>query len=419
MTGKLGRPAWRTGALLAVLAATMGVAACGSSSSGSGGSSGGGGTSSSSSGPIKIMAFTVNIPALQLPEIVPSLTAAADAVNAAGGINGRKLQVIGCNTRFDPNATLECARKAVSDHVVAAVGGVAYFQTIFPTLEKAGIAWLGGFGTLAQELQSPVSFPVGGGDPGWIYGQAKLLADKGVKHPAFVACQPAACQFEFPIFKSAWAKYGTGPIKTVTVPDNQTDLSSIAASLISGGIDGVATGEYASENAQLIKELRQQGFTGPIVVNAPNLNASIVKGLGKSGTANLFTIGNELPPSTQNAAASPAVKNYLAQMHQYAPSTLLDELSTNAWAAGQVFIQAAKRIKGDVNADSFLSELKGTTSANPIDVGMAPPFTAPPSTPPLKEFPRIGNLQVAVAQAQPNGQFTQSPAASFIQLFGS
>ena len=53
------------------------------------------------------------------------MRAAARAINAAGGVNGHPLVVDSCNDQGDPNLSATCARKMVSDHVVATFGDIS------------------------------------------------------------------------------------------------------------------------------------------------------------------------------------------------------------------------------------------------------------------------------------------------------
>jgi len=194
-------------AVLGVTALALALAACGSDDSGS---SGGG---DGSSDPIKIMNIYTDTPALSFKEMPKNVEAAVAEINAAGGINGRKVEVMSCNNQLDPNVQLNCVREAIDAKVAAVVGSVSFFPTVYPVLEKAGIAWLGGFGILKEEVNSPISFPVSPGEVGWYYGEAKQLSELGVKNPAWIQCEPAACAFGEEIFKAAWKQYTGGDVE--------------------------------------------------------------------------------------------------------------------------------------------------------------------------------------------------------------
>jgi branched-chain amino acid transport system substrate-binding protein len=108
-----------TAALLAVIAAVAIVAGCGSSSSSSTTSSSGGassGASSTSKKPILIGA-AIDFTALMAPTDDPALYGAeieANKINAAGGVNGRKIQFDVANTQLKPDQTRADALNLVS-----------------------------------------------------------------------------------------------------------------------------------------------------------------------------------------------------------------------------------------------------------------------------------------------------------------
>ncbi|GGT76997.1 ABC transporter substrate-binding protein [Streptomyces coeruleorubidus] len=101
-------------------------------------------------------------------------------VNAKGGINGRKLNVLTCNDHNDSVAAAKCARRAAKENVVAVVGSYSqYADSFFPSLEGAGIPYIGGYGITNAEFTSPLSYPVNGGQPALLAGLGSALADCG------------------------------------------------------------------------------------------------------------------------------------------------------------------------------------------------------------------------------------------------
>ncbi|MEU3147777.1 MULTISPECIES: ABC transporter substrate-binding protein [unclassified Streptomyces] len=102
----------------------------------------------------------------------------ASWVNAGGGINGRELAVITCNEHNDSVSASRCARTAVKEKAVAVVGSYSQHADAFlPTLEGAGIPYIGGYGITTDEFTSPLSYPVNGGQPALLAGLGRALAD--------------------------------------------------------------------------------------------------------------------------------------------------------------------------------------------------------------------------------------------------
>src|SRR5690606_11603121 len=81
-----------------------------------------------------------------------------DAVNARGGINGQKVEVLTLDDKFDPKLTLENARTLVKDKNVLALfmtRGTPHTVGILPVLEEGGVPLVGP-STGAMVLHQPV-----------------------------------------------------------------------------------------------------------------------------------------------------------------------------------------------------------------------------------------------------------------------
>ncbi|GHE00310.1 ABC transporter substrate-binding protein [Streptomyces alanosinicus] len=99
-------------------------------------------------------------------------------VNAHGGINGHKLQVLTCNDHNDAVDAAKCARRAVDEDVVAVVGSYSqYGDSYLAPLEGAGIPYIGGYGVTNDEFTGQMSYPVNGGQPALLAGLGKALAN--------------------------------------------------------------------------------------------------------------------------------------------------------------------------------------------------------------------------------------------------
>ncbi|MGW0499168.1 ABC transporter substrate-binding protein [Streptomyces sp. NPDC003007] len=121
-----------------------------------------------------------NTKATNKPGMPAFARAYARWINAGGGINGRKLNVLTCNDHNDSVAAAKCARRAAKENVVAVVGSYSqYAGSFFPSLEGAGIPYIGGYGITNDEFTSPLSYPVNGGQPALLAGLGSALSDCG------------------------------------------------------------------------------------------------------------------------------------------------------------------------------------------------------------------------------------------------
>jgi ABC-type branched-subunit amino acid transport system substrate-binding protein len=109
------------------------------------------------------------------------------AVNASGGINGRQVQYVWCDSKYDASSAHACAQYLIAQHVLAVVGWTAPLgeNNEVATFTSQGIPVIGGLGT-PNEFSDPLSFPVSASF--LRYGTA--IADEaraiGARHPAIV-----------------------------------------------------------------------------------------------------------------------------------------------------------------------------------------------------------------------------------------
>ncbi len=81
-----------------------------------------------------------------------------DTVNARGGVNGQKIELVSLDDKFDPKLAAENARKLIEEQNVSAMfltRGTPHTEAIIPLLEKHGVALVGP-STGAMVLHQPV-----------------------------------------------------------------------------------------------------------------------------------------------------------------------------------------------------------------------------------------------------------------------
>ncbi|WP_072485708.1 ABC transporter substrate-binding protein [Streptomyces atratus] len=97
--------------------------------------------------------------------------------NDNGGLDGHRLRVVTCDEEDTSIGAANCARRAVEEKAVAVVGSYSRHGSAFmPPLEAAGIPYIGGYGASDEEFSSYNSYPVNGGQPALLAGNARQLA---------------------------------------------------------------------------------------------------------------------------------------------------------------------------------------------------------------------------------------------------
>jgi branched-chain amino acid transport system substrate-binding protein len=379
--------------LILVAVVAVALAACGSdktSSTGSStGSSAGAATTSSAAAPkgepIKALTITTleaqNVPTYKNIEVTAK--AYEQWVNAEGGINGRPLQVTVCDDRGDPAQAGSCARKAVQDGAVAAVGSFTFFgDAAVPVLQKAGTAWFGiCCPQSASELSSPVSFPFG--NPLYGAGAVGRAIEDGCKNINAVIVQGAESTFE-PGMKAAAQAYGRKVNKFITLSTTAKDYSPQVAEATGGGADCVIVIFGESLFKAWMPAWQQSGTNAKMYGPQGNLNEVAIKGFEDAAEGSIIA---GVYPDISTAPWA----DFRAAIDKYGEDGLdynsLGGLGT--WAAYTGFIKVLEGMKGTIDAKTFLAAAEKTTD---LDTGGQTPkldLTKPWGTAGIKGFGRL------------------------------
>jgi ABC-type branched-subunit amino acid transport system substrate-binding protein len=414
---------------LVALFAAVSLAACSSSSS-TGAAAGSSSTSSTSGGsssgaagaPIKIfLDYPGHNPSSPYDDMPAAAEAAVKAVNDAGGVHGSPLDLIVCDNLFTQPASLQCARNAVSDNVVALVGQSDYYtaQTL-PVLQAAKIPSVGlySFGNTIDS-ESPIVYPVNGGSTQTFLALSTLLANKGVKSFVTQACEFPSCQNLVKLLQSNAPSAGIKDLGNVTVPlTGVTDYSPYVAKTkaFSPTPTDVIQIESAATSEGLIQAAQTVGFKPRYYDNEQALGETTVK---QNPTA--FE-GYYIPgpyPSPRDTTNHGAVQ-YVSEQAKAADTTPAAWLASQtfgqgwsnsfgAWASVHAFAMAAAKVKGAVTAASLTAVLNNPSYSYDL-FGLAtwkPGAAGPPS------YPRFSTMQEYVVTVK-DGQFqTDTPVDPF------
>ncbi len=383
------------GAAMAGLLFVGSLVACGSDSSDDAGDG--------AKGPIKIMDITTVTGGAPLPENPIAAQAAVDAINEAGGINGRQLELTICDDKYDPNVGVACARQASEDGIVAMVGGNTTFDGVFEALDRDGIAAIGGLGTAPAERTVDIGFPLSGAQPGYTYGAADSLAREGVTKGVFFGCDIPACVDAGNIFTTAMEARSID-VRIVTAPPQQADYAAAAATVAKDGTDGVFIASFPQDLPKMISALRQVGYDGVIASYSTLATQASITAMGDDAEG-LLIIGAVTPTAdTSNAG----ITEFLADLdaaNSEVPGEDMGDIGVTAWASVQLFAQLVDGMD-DISAESVLDAMNNLDE--PIDVGVTAPYSVVGKTSPVSDSPRIFNPTMVYSKVV-NGAIVPEP----------
>lgn len=394
-----------------IVACVLTAAACSSS-----GTSKSGGPSNNASAlkgaPIKVMLIRdgegtpVNI-----PQIMDGAKAALNAINNSGGITGRPLVVDECNSRLDPNAAADCARRAVSGGYVAIVGSLTSNDAaIVPIVAAGHVPMIGLIPTSAAAYSSPDVFPINAGTSARALAVTKQITAAGAKKVGFLYLNVAAASAFVPVLKAGVTTSGGAAGKAVGVPAGAADMSSYVASALSDGADGLVLFTTASDALHMVQAIHNSGKSNVKIAFAVSSSDQLVKSLGGDADGLLTASMNRQTSET----TYPGVKQYGVEMKASGFDADSNEYAINAWASVHLFAQVAASVKTVRAAD--IQTALGTAKYDSGGLFPTLDFSKPVTSLLIsKGAPRIFTSQVEYVKVE-HGAF--QPTSDFVDLAG-
>ena len=300
-------------------------------------------------------------------------------VNAQGGVNGYKFQLIDCDSKYDPSSAHQCAQKLISQNVLAIVGWLSLSgeQTEAPYLTGQGVPIIGGLG-VPSEFQSPLSYPT---TPSLVTDGTALGTRAGqihLKKPGVIFLNANFIQPVESSFLAAMKAQGITPVDVETVDATKADYTDIVLKFQTSGAQSVAAFVDPFSYARLFQAMERQNFHVPVLgggLDKASANRQYDSGCGSS--CPVFGADSATPVleylDHQN---TPAIAQYLNAVHTYYPGQFgaLDSYTTYQWVAAEVFVQAINDIgNAPVNRQSLVNALNGLKNFN--DGGITPPIS--------------------------------------------
>ena len=260
----------RTMGLMVALAVVAGLAlvaaACGSSSPSSSSTSGAGGS------PIKIGFFAPEsgFAAADGASAYDSAQLAVKDLNAAGGVNGRKLQLVDYDDASDPKQAVTIATRLVTqDKVTAVVSGSYSDQTlaVAPIFQRDSIPMLAAY-AINPGIPATGDYIYQQDFNGIVEGRAGAVAlvnNLGAKKVAIVAIKNDFGSSLVQGFTEAAKALGATIVATDYNQFGEKDFTPILSRDKSKGATGFYMAQYYTEGQQFINDWNTLGFKYPLV----------------------------------------------------------------------------------------------------------------------------------------------------------
>jgi len=224
---------------------------------------------------------------------------AVEEINAAGGVLGRKLEILVMDNKCNPSEAVNVANKLVEAKVVAIEGShcsSAHLASM-KIIQDAKIPMITGIAsnpqitTLSGKGGNDYAFRISASDAGMMQALGIYLADKKpFKSVAIVAEDSDFGRGGSDAFKAAVVtKAGLEVVSTDIHPQNAPDFTSILTRLQQRRPDAIATFQLGGDSLNFLRQAMQIGvripFTGRIELGGRNTPIIEAGGLEKSVSA--------------------------------------------------------------------------------------------------------------------------------------
>lgn len=211
-----------------------------------------------------------------------------DAINARGGIDGQRIELVSLDDKFEPALAATNARKLIEEHKAVALflsRGTPHTEAIRPLLEQHRIALVAP-STGAMVLHKPVH--------PWIFNVRATYqreAEKAVQHLTTIGLTRIGLVHVDDSFgadvatgaKTGFERAKVAPLLHAKYDRAKPDMKSIAAACAGKQAQAVIIAGSADAVSSFIRTLREAGSKAQVVTLSNNASGGFVKLLGEHG----------------------------------------------------------------------------------------------------------------------------------------
>jgi branched-chain amino acid transport system substrate-binding protein len=259
------------------------------------------------------------------------IIAAAEAVNAAGGAAGRKIEIVSEDTQTSPQAAVLAAKKLIDVNKVQAVLGTwssGVSLAVVPLTNDANIILMNTSGapalSVAPANAKGLSYRFQATNDRFGRAFAEICEKEGFKRPATMAFNNASGIGNTEGFRKAWEAKGHKVVESVVYEPNQPTYRSELQKVLAANPDVIVTGSYLADTTIIMREWYQSGQPVKWVMPGWAANPDLVKAVGPDvveGVISVDSVSNENAPSYKaydeayrKATGQPGQSNVYAAM---------------------------------------------------------------------------------------------------------
>ena len=304
-------------------------------------------------------------PAAQLGlRMQAGIKAQFDAVNKAGGVNGRQIKLVSRDDGYEPEKALQAVKALLNnDQVFALIGSVGTPTTLaaLPVINDAKVPLIGPF-TGAQGLREPFSRQLFHVRASYFDETERIvqhLTTLGVKKIAVFYQNDAYGKAGLEGVTRALTKRQMKAVAAATVERNTVDVSKSLDEILKTAPEAVVQISAYKSSAAFIKQARSKGFGGQFFNVSFVGSSALAEELGEAGTG--VVISQVVPFPFQGSSA--IVREYQQRMTESGQKEF-DFSSLEGFLAAKVLTEGLKRAGKSLTRESLITALESLKDYN-------------------------------------------------------
>ena len=311
-------------------------------------------------------------------DVPPIYEAWAKSVNAAGGINGHKIEIISKDDASNPTTSTTIVHTFIeSDHVVAIVDASNNDAVWATYVEQQKVPVVGMDTSAEPYYTNPDFYPEGQTEDSLFSGIIQAVKQAGAtKFALFYCAEAVQCQEGIAPLQAAAKGAGLSVVSSEEVSASAPNYTAQCLAAKQAGATAIFTADAQTVDEKIIQDCYAQGYKPKVVIDGEILLPSLTT-TPAINQDTYFTV-----PNFPYFVNTPAIEAMNKALDKYAPGILKNvnygELPMETWVAGKMFqaAAAAGKLGAGGKAPTSAQLVKGLDSLNGTTLGgLAPALT--------------------------------------------
>ncbi|WP_421954754.1 ABC transporter substrate-binding protein [Polaromonas sp.] len=280
---------------------------------------------------------------------------AVKEINAAGGVLGKKIQTTTADTQSNPGVAKGLTQKAIDDNVFAIFGPV-FSGSIMVSMAESRRAevpnFTGGEAASITQQGNPYVFRTSFTQDTAMPKVARYMTDVAkLKSIAIIYVNNDFGKGGLDSIKKALANSSTKVVSEISTESGQIDFSAAVLRAKQSNADGIFAYSNEDESARLLRELKKQGWTKPVIGETTLTGQKVIDLAGEAANGAIAHVGLTVD------APIPAVRAFKAKFED-AYKYVSDHNGMKGYS-GVYVLKAAIEKAGKLDRKAVAQAMKG------------------------------------------------------------